>query len=402
MSDEDDDPFSRNGSGAPDSDEAPSDNIGEDYNFLTNPPETASSASASATASASSGFLPSSWTSWMGGGGGGGGSSFSLSSMFGGGGDDDDGSGGSAFDFSNSIISKVVFMILTLMAFFFLLYIGVAILGYFIRNNNNPYIIKGMIPGNIQKIVHQNTSFNDAVTLNRSNNRPNGIEFSWSFWILVPSNTPFNAAGGGAPVGDMSSNANIKGLYQHIFSVGDLHNPIDNNVYEMNGPGVYLRKNVFDESDMQLIVMMDTASTLASSQQYWNVGSNAKTKNNVALPENILQINNLPVMKWIHVAIRVEGMTMDTYVNGIVAGRMVLDSVPRQNFYDINCCCNSGFNGSISNLQYYNHALTAFDINSIVYNGPNLTQSSNIADTTSYGKPYYLNNSWFLDKMAAK
>ena len=294
---------------------------------------------------------------------------------------------------------------MVLISFVFCIYIGIGVLGYFLKNNNNPYIIKGMIPGNIQKIVHQNTSFADAVTLNRSNDRPNGIEFSWSFWILVPSNTPYSrtggaGAGGGNSAIDYSTNANVQGLYQHVFNVGDLHSPIDNNVYEMNGPGVYLRKNVFDDSDMQLIFMMDTVDTLASSQEYWNVSNGSSEDNNVSVPENIIQISNLPVMKWIHLAVRVEGMTMDVYVNGIVAGRMVLDSVPRQNYYDINCCCNNGFNGSISNLQYYNYALTSYDINNIVRSGPNLTQSTNISDTTSYGKPYYLNNSWFMDKMA--
>ena len=171
---------------------------------------------------------------------------------------------------------------------------------------------------------------------------------------------------------------------------------VHNNFFIVNGPGVYLRKNMFDNNDVVMVIMMDTVQTLASSQPYGNI---LDVDPNMSTPNNMLQISNIPIMKWIHVAVRVEGTNMDAYVNGIVAGRLVFDSVPNQNFYDINCCCNNGFNGSMSNLQYFNYALTSFDINSIVYRGPNLTQANNVGDTTSFGQPYYLNNSWFYNKM---
>lgn len=173
----------------------------------------------------------------------------------------------------------------------------------------------------------------------------------------------------------------------------------------INGPGVYLRRNLFDEQDLQLLILMDTAKTMTSTQQYWNASvtdescAAAANNNSVSTPENVLEISNLPVMKWIHVAVRVEGVSMDAYVNGTIAGSLAFDGVPYQNFYDINCCCNNGFDGSLSNLQYYNHALSAFEINRIVYAGPNLTQTNKVGDVTSYGKPYYLSSGWFLDKM---
>ena len=331
----------------------------------------------------------------------------------------------SSYDFTNNIVTKFFYVLLILIAFIFLLNMGLKMIGYMYQNSTNAYVVNGLIPGNIQYIVHQNTAFSNAVTLNRSNNRPYGIEFTWSMWLMVPSNTAFDkslstdtrcggSGSGTSTSGGDSGNSNGKhtqGLFQHLFNVGDL-GLVDNNVYTINGPGVYLRKNVFDEKDMQLVVMMDTVKTLASSQEYWtsSCGSGQQQpqqpphqQNSTcrsSAPDNILQVSNLPVMKWIHIAIRVEGTTMDVYVNGTVAGRLIFDAVPYQNYYDINCCCNNGFNGSMSNLQYFNYAMTSFDINMIVYRGPNLTQANNLADCTSYGQPYYLNSSWFMDKMA--
>jgi hypothetical protein len=50
--------------------------------------------------------------------------------------------------------------------------------------------------------------------------------------------------------------------------------------------------------------------------------------------------------------------------------------VPKQNYDDVHVGKNGGFNGSLSNLRYYDYALSAFDINALVNYGPNLTPSS--------------------------
>ena len=53
---------------------------------------------------------------------------------------------------------------------------------------------------------------------------------------------------------------------------------------------------------------------------------------------------------------------MEIYVNGVVSGRLQFREMPMQNYYDVNVCKNGGINGKISNLRYYNKALTIFEI----------------------------------------
>ena len=54
---------------------------------------------------------------------------------------------------SNSIIAKFSFVILVILLFFFLLYLGIGIIGYFSQPSLNPYIIKGTIDGNNSKTI---------------------------------------------------------------------------------------------------------------------------------------------------------------------------------------------------------------------------------------------------------
>jgi hypothetical protein len=108
---------------------------------------------------------------------------------------------------------------------------------------------------------------------------------------------------------------------------------------------------------------------------------------------NRIDIENIPIRKWAHVAIRIKNTILDVYVNGIVSNRLVLLNVPKQNYNDINLFQNGGFNGKLSNLRYYSRALNVFEINAIVLYGPNL----NIADTSSLqNKNFdYLSRQWY-------
>ena len=328
--------------------------------------------------------------------GSGGGSWFS--NPFGSGGGEAAAAAGS-YDYTNNIVTKFVFLVLVLILFVFFLYLGLNLIGYVVRNNSSPYIVRGLVPGNVPKVISQNPSLSDSVALHRSHDRPAGIEFTYSFWLLITSNKDFvqpKTVVGGQYYGNKGMIGTMGDMYQHVFNVGSTTLDAYKNVMTVNGPGVYLRKNTYDNADNRLLVLMDTVETQASSLwgwdqkgkgSYWSGGN------------NLMHIDNIPTMKWVHVAVRVQGTTMDTYVNGTVSNKVVFDSVPSQNYYDVNLCQNGGFHGSLSNLQYFDHALSVFDINAIVYAGPNLTQSASIADTTSYGKPYYLSNLWYSEKV---
>ena len=65
-----------------------------------------------------------------------------------------------------------------------------------------------------------------------------------------------------------------------------------------------------------------------------------------------------------------------------------------KNYYDVNIAQNGGFNGKISNLRYYDRALSAFEINSIVSTGPN-TSTSSLALSNVNTSANYLSSLWY-------
>jgi len=98
--------------------------------------------------------------------------------------------------------------------------------------------------------------------------------------------------------------------------------------------------------------------------------------------------------KWLHVVIRIENNNLDVYINGTLAKRHVLASVPKQNYGNVNIGLNGGFQGYISDLRYFSHALQPGEIIAIVDNGPNLTV--NKYSTANSTPPPYLSLQWYL------
>ncbi len=254
---------------------------------------------------------------------------------------------GSEFMESNSIISKFVFLVLVLVAFMILLNTGIKLIAYWMTPSRSPYIIKGLIGGNSRRIISQDPSKSGAITIYRSNNEETGMEFTWNVWLKVD----------GVGADDKQD---------HIFSKGG--NGVANSAGNMNrnAPGLYL-----DKDKNNLIFKMDGHTS----------------ENNITT-----EIPNIPMKRWFNVSIRLENKILDIYVNGTVAKRVVFDSVPKQNYDDIFVCYNGGFQGSLSNLRYYDRALNVFQINNIVMAGPN----TSAADDSDNPKTFdYLSGRWF-------
>lgn len=261
----------------------------------------------------------------------------------------------SSFLSSNTVIAKIAFLILVLIVFMFLVNLGIILIGYFLTPSDDPYIIKGMIDGTNSKVVFQDPKSKDTIPIKRSNNQDSGIEFTWSFWIYL------NDLG----------NENDK--YQHIFNKGDSNFDTTTSISTINNsPGVYL-----GPKNNSLLIIIDTVNGTDTN--------------------NRIDIENIPIRKWVHIGIRIKNTILDVYVNGIVSNRIVLINVPKQNFNDINICQNGGFNGKLSNLRYYSRALNVFEINAVVLYGPNLS----IADTSSLqNKDYsYLSRQWYSQQL---
>jgi hypothetical protein len=114
-------------------------------------------------------------------------------------------------------------------------------------------------------------------------------------------------------------------------------------------------------------------------------------------PLNQITVTGVPLKKWFHLAIRLQNTVMDIYVNGVISARLQVQDVPKQNYDDVFVGYNGGFQGSLSNLAYYPRALGVFDINNIILQGPNMTQSAQVK--SNLGNYSYLSNQWYFNKL---
>ena len=247
---------------------------------------------------------------------------------------------------------KFIIIISALIVFTICMMIGVNLLGYILSPSSNPYLVSGLVPGNIPLIIQQDPSIKGSIPIERANNETYGLEFSWSVWLNI-------------------TDLGKTGEYQHIFHKGDNHIQTEGDNIGMNfpnnAPGLYL-----SPTTNELIVVMNTFTTINEE----------------------IKIPNIPMNKWMHLVIRIENNNVDTYVNGTLAKRHVLASVPKQNYGNVNVGLNGGFQGYLSDLRYFSHALQPGEIVSIVDSGPNLKVNK---QTTSglLSNPPYLSLQWY-------
>ena len=224
-------------------------------------------------------------------------------------------------------------------------------MSYFLKPTESPHLIDGMVDATQQIIFQQDPSNNGAVTIYRSVNATDGIEFTWSVWVLINN---LNSSGSTS-------------TYKHIFSKGNSNLQENGLISPNNAPGLYIAPNT-----NTLVVMMNT----------FNV-----------INEEIL-IPDIPLNKWVNVIIRCQNTTLDVYVNGTIARSVDLVGVPKQNYGDVYVAMNGGFPGYISNLWYHNYALGTAAIQRIAENGPNtkMIGSNGLSDKFFD----YLSMRWFF------
>jgi hypothetical protein len=256
---------------------------------------------------------------------------------------------------SNSVIAKIAFLLLVLFIFSILLRLGIGMLGYFLGPDDSPKLINGMVDASIQMVIPQDPQDSSAITITRSTNASDGIEFTWSCWIYIKDLTY------------------LSGQYKCVFYKGNDYNPNPNKEngsglnFPNNAPGLYIAPNTND-----LVVFMNTFRVINEQ----------------------VTIKDIPIGKWVNVIIRCQNTTLDVYINGTIAKSLQLHGVPKQNYGNVFVAPNGGFSGYISNLWYYNYALGTSDINKLVNKGPDTTMSG--SDAMNMKNPDYLSLRWFF------
>jgi hypothetical protein len=258
------------------------------------------------------------------------------------------GSGAKEFFESNSLVAKFAFLLLVLVAFIFLLKIGVNIITWLLSPKESPHLITGMVDAKQTLHFPQDPSSNGAVTIYRSVNTTQGIEFTWSVWIFI-SELQYN-----------------QGKFKNVFYKGNYNINPDGLNFPNNAPGLYIAPNT-----NELIIIMNTFNTI---------------NEDVTVPD-------IPLNKWVNVIIRCEGRVVDIFINGTISRSLQLTGVPKQNYGDVYVAANGGFSGYISNLWYYNYALGTAAIQDIANRGPNLTMADGPVDDKDSN---YLSLRWFF------
>ncbi|MEI8286115.1 MAG: LamG-like jellyroll fold domain-containing protein [Actinomycetes bacterium] len=212
--------------------------------------------------------------------------------------------------------------------------------------------------------IPQNPNITGNNHVSPSDNERSGIEFSYTFYLNV----------------NPSAFRQEYGLC-HIFHKGY------SSQFPLLAPGVYMRSDT------------NTLRVYMNSYKTWN---------------NFIEVENIPIGKWVHIALVVSENSLEIYINGNLAKKMSFEGfAPYQNYQDIQCFSQrritmkksmipsideNGFDvfgamkGQISRLNYFSYALCYAEIQKLMNEGP----SSKLDSALATGNvPPYLNDTWW-------
>lgn len=248
----------------------------------------------------------------------------------------------------NPWMGRVLAVVLTMIVVYVMFVVGSRVVYWLLTPSSTVHLLDGMVAGNQQVVFPQDPS--KPTTIYRSQDESSGLEFSWSTWLFLDSNTRDHAQ------------------FQHIFSKGNQE--IDSNgvVLPSNAPGLYLAPH-----SNTLVVFMNTYA---------------------AMQEKI-EVPNVPMNKWVHVLVRCRGQMLDVYINGTVSRSVDLGAVPKQNNGEVSIGLNGGFDGYVSNLWYFPYDISLAAIQALVSAGPNTSLVHSTSALFSASSTNYLSYRWF-------
>lgn len=210
---------------------------------------------------------------------------------------------------ANTFITLFLILVIIIIITYLFVRLGFSVMNY---QNDAPYIVEDTITGTTAM------SYPGSKLL-RSFDKKQGLEFSYTFWLYVDDHT-------------FDSNK-----WHHIFHKGS------SSATPLQAPGVWLYP-----SENKLAINMNTYNQVKVS----------------------CDVGNIPLNKWICLAIVVVGETLDVYINAKLKKRCKLGGIPKQNFGDLYMNKWGGFNGFISRFRYYSYGVPSFMLERIFNAGP--------------------------------
>jgi hypothetical protein len=215
------------------------------------------------------------------------------------------------------------------------------------------------------------------INLPLSDNQLTGIEFSYSTFLYISDDTDDGTEG-----------------WKTVFYKGYESGP-----FPLCGPGVFVSSSS-DNTGPVLRVVMNT-------YQKWY---------------NTVDVKQIPLNKWIHLAVVLRNNSLEVYINGNLANKLSFNgTLPYQNYQPLilSSTATTGagfkttdaslvkygipvgdqfivrgkFSGYISNLTYYSYAISYSEIQKALAIGP-----SSKFDQSAMDKPPYLIDSWWTQR----
>ena len=276
---------------------------------------------------------------------------------------------GSLTNSENSQLLQVVFgVIIFLVVFYVYKIISNVLYKKTTKQNDTPVILNGLVDASYGREIKQDPNNKNSKTLLRSQNE-NGIEYTYSVWMYIDNKT-----------WDVNSST-----WKHVLHKGpnivDFKNNVQNidpeDIVEIQCPGIWI-----DPKENTLRLYVNTYSEI----------------------DEYVELNNLPIKKWIHLVYSQSNFTAKIYINGRLKTVHELATLPRQNYYNLYLTQNDGFSGYLSTMQYFNYEVSYSKIIDITKKGPSLKEATNDNSISaehanlSSNLPY-LSNKWWVNDL---
>lgn len=208
----------------------------------------------------------------------------------------------------------------------------------------SPILIKTIKDAKQRKVIKQNGPKSKGyigTLLRRSRNENGGIEFTYRLWFYIDDWTY------------------KYGSWKHMFHKGNYDS------WPNRAPGVWLHptKNI-------MRVYMNTYNKIAEH----------------------VDVPNIPIKKWVHLAIICKSRNLNIYINGQLRTKLKLQSLPKQNYGDLFINAFGGFSGYMSKMVYHDFALPVVKLRKEIPEGP----STAPCPGTDITPPYLATNWWQL------
>jgi len=280
---------------------------------------------------------------------------------------------------STDIFPQIVIAVAVAAAVFFIYLIVEQLYRAYLTHGGARVAVYPYTGSSSKTIVFKQDPNNTAnMTLPASDNQLTGIEFSYSTFLYIADDTD-----------DGSSTLSWKSVFYKGYESGP---------FPLLGPGVFVSSGQSDGTTLRIV--MNTYDT-------WF---------------NALDVKQIPLNKWFHLAIVLRNNSLEAYVNGNLANKLSLKgTLPYQNYQPLilfpntktdqtqftstadspkkglpvgeNFFVNGKFSGYISSMTYFSYALTYSEIQNQVNIGP-----SSKFDEQSMDKPPYLIDTWWTQR----